>query len=266
MPPKKKTELFFSKEQRQLIWTMLVLLIIAGALLFIFSWQLTRLKYLPDLVKEQTLSYLFQGELLAEQNLATLPASDSFDELSFLASPNGRRFAYILNNNESQQLVLDEKADPIFSSITFMTFSPDSNNFAYLAKRDNREVAVINGQVGREYDWIFSPHLFSLDSQYFIYKARRDGKEFMVVNENESRAYDRIYDIMLSPVLGVDIRHFIYKAQRDGKEFIVVNENESRAYDSIYDLMLSPDNSSLFFFAREGEHLWRGEIPLTEID
>jgi hypothetical protein len=266
MPSKKISKLFFSQEQRQLIWTMLVLLIIAAALLFIFSWQLTRLKVLPNLVKTQVSSSLFKGELLSEQNLATLPSGDNFDELSFLASPNGRHFAYILKNNESQQLVLDEKAGPIFSGITFMVFSPDSTNFAYIAKKSDKEVVVINGQVGREYDWIFSPRLFSVDSRSFIYKARRDGKEFLVINEKESSAYDRIYDIMPSPVLSVDIRYFIYKARRDNKEFLVINEKESRAYDHIYNLMLSSDKSALFFFARDGEHLWRGEIPLEVMD
>jgi len=225
MASQKISKLFFNKEQRQLIWTMLILLIIAASLLLVFSWQLTRLQTFPNLLRNQLLPAMFQGELLSEQNLTNLPIGNNFDELSFLASPDGRSFAYVLKNNDSQQVVLNESAGPIFTGITFMSFSPDALNFAYTAKKNNKEVAVINGQVGREYDWIFSPRLFSEDSRYFIYKARRDGKEFLVINEKESRAYDRVYN-----------------------------------------LMLNTDKSILFFFARDGDRLWRGEIPLKAKD
>lgn len=225
MSSRKTSKLFFSKEQRQLIWTMIVLLIMAVVFLFIFSWQLTCLKSLPNLTKKQIFPALFQGEFLSEQNLGVLTNVDDIDELSFLSSANGRRFAYILKNNNSQQLVLDEEVGPIFSAISFMAFSPDSNNFAYIAKRGDKEVAIVNDQMGREYDWISSPHLFSTDSRYFIYKAGEDGKEFLVINEEESRAYDYVYEPMLSS-----------------------------------------DKNTLFFFARDGDHLWRGEIPLEKID
>jgi hypothetical protein len=46
----------------------------------------------------------------------------------------------------------------------------------------------------------------------------------------------------------------------------VVNDRESRPYDRIYEPALSPDKSALIFFARDGERLWRGEIPLAEIE
>jgi len=265
MPRKKSSYPIFNKEQRRLVWTMLILLVIASAFLFIFSWQLSRLQTLPDLTKNTLLSPLFQGELLSEQSLSLLDNYEDLDEPSFLASPDAHSFAYILKNPDSQQMVLNEQAGPLFSSITFMAFSPDSASFAYTAKKGDKEVAVINGKVGREYDWIFNPRMFSPDSRYFIYKARRGDKEFLVINNKESRAYDHIDNLIINPEttsLFFDSRYIIYKARRGDKEFLVINDRESRAYDSVYSLMLNSEKTSLFFFARDGDRLWRGEIPL----
>lgn len=220
--PAKKIIPVFNKQQRRLVWTMAVLTVIAAGLLLVFSWRLSRLNFLPAWSSLSVLPALFQGETMRETAVATLPVFSSTEELSFLSSPDGRNFAYILNNNQSQQLVLNEKAGPIVDSVTFMAFSPDSRSFAYTYKLKDKERAVINGLVGKEYDWIFNPRFFTPDSRYFIYKAREKGKDRLVINSQESRLYDRIYEPFLSP-----------------------------------------DKATLIFFARDGERLWRGEIPLN---
>ena len=225
MPRQKKIIPIFDKQQRRLVRTTAILTVISACLLLTLSWRLSRLNLFPVLASLPALPSLFQGEVMTETPVAALPVFSGSEELSFLSSPDGRNFAYILNSGQSQQLVLNEKAGPIVDNITFMAFSPDSRSFAYTYKQDGKERAVINDAVGKQYDWIFNPRFFTPDSHYFIYKARKNGKDVLVVNDQESRAYDRIYEPALSP-----------------------------------------DKASLIFFARDGERLWRGEIPLSVTD
>ncbi|MDD3285578.1 MAG: hypothetical protein PHG95_03010 [Patescibacteria group bacterium] len=222
MPRVKKIRPMFDKQQRRLIWTTTILTAISACLLLLLSWRLSRLDWLSPLSSLPALPDLFQGEVMSETPVAALPAFSGTEELSFLSSPDGRSFAYILNNQKSQQLVLNEKAEPIVENVTFMAFSPDSQSFAYTYRLDGQERASINGVSGKEYDWIFNPRFFTPDSRYFVYKARKDGKDMLVINSRESRSYDRIYEPFLAP-----------------------------------------DESALIFFARDGESLWRGEIPLA---
>ncbi len=224
MPKKKTKVIVFDKNQQRLLWTMLALTVLASFFLAALSWHLSRLDWIPKLTQQKVLPILFDGETLSETAVTALPADKSFDELSFLAANDGRGFAYILKNGDTQQLILNEKAGPLFKAITFMAFSPDGQNFAYTAKRNNKELAVINGVEGKEYDWIFNPRFFSPDNRFFIYKARAQGKDVLVINQQESRSYDRIYDPMLSA-----------------------------------------DKKAMIFFAREGDRLWRGEIPLQTV-
>lgn len=219
---KKKALTTLQLQQRTLLWTMLGLSFLASMLLFFLSWQFSRLKILPSFWQDRFLPALFQGEVLSEQGVANIPASDpSFEKLSFVSAPDGLSFAYILKNENRQQLIINERAEPFFDNISFMTFSPDSQSFAYIAKEGKKEVAVINGEKGRSYDWIFVPRFFSPDSRYFIYKARRENKDVLVINNQESRAYDRIYE----PII-------------------------------------SSDKQAVIFFALDGDKLWRGSIPL----
>ena len=199
----------FQKQKRQLFYTMAVLIVLSACALFFLSWQFSRLQLLAPHWPQAFFSTLFSGELLQEEEILTLnKESTNFDPLSFVAANDGRSFAYILKNNDSQQVIVNNEAGPIFKEITFMAFSPDAKSFAYTAKQGKKEVAVINGQLGKEYDWIFAPRLFSPDSRYFIYKARQGSKESLVVNHQESRFYDRIYE----PFLSQDKKYLVFFA------------------------------------------------------
>lgn len=222
MPSRKQPISTFNHQQRRLLWTMLGATVVAAGLLLALSWRLSRLDVWPATRTLSVLPALFQGEALSEQSVASLPTDSGLDELSLLASPDGLGLAYILKNERSEQLVLNEQAGPIVDDITFMSFSPDGQRFAYTVKQNQKERAIIDGKSGREYDWIFNPRFFSPDSRYFIYKARNGSKDVLVMNETESRPYDRIYEPFLSP-----------------------------------------DKSALIFFARDGDRLWRGQIPLA---
>lgn len=189
----------FQKQQRYLLWLMLFLTFIASSFLFFLSWQFSRLDLLSPFLKNNLLPLMSASEILEERPMSFLPSrEDGLQRLSFQASPDGRSFAYILKNNDSQQVVLNERAGPLFDEIMYMSFSPDSKKFAYIAKKDKKMWPVINGEIGQPYDFILQPRLFSPDSRYFIYKARKGTKDVLVINGRESRSYDFIYNPFVS--------------------------------------------------------------------
>jgi hypothetical protein len=185
----------FQMQQRRLVWLMLLLTALASLFMFFLSWQFSRLDVISPFLRNNLLPLMSAGEILEERPMSFLPSrEDGLQRLSFQVSPDGRSFAYILKNNESEQVVLNEIAGPLFDEIIFMSFSPDSKNFAYIANKDRKAWPVINGEIGQAYDFILEPRLFSPDSRYFIYKARKGTKDVLVINGRESRPYDLIYN------------------------------------------------------------------------
>ena len=60
---------------------------------------------------------------------------------------------------------------PLFDSVAGLTFSPDSQHYAYGGHRGNREMIVRDGNFLPEHDGV-SPPAFSPDSQHLAYCAR----------------------------------------------------------------------------------------------
>jgi len=208
-----KGKIGLNKEQRRLVITMLVLLAIAGALLFGFAWRLHRWPALTARVGIESLPALSStAESMVETAVADLPDSDDFDDVSFVGSPNGLSYA-LVTKTDGVRVVYNGVAGPKFDSINYLSYSPDGNNFAYTARREYMQVAVINGVEGKEYGWIFEPRLFTKDSQAFVYKARDDRGDMIVVNGVESQPYERIYDLKLTP----DEKSLVFFARQNGQ-------------------------------------------------
>lgn len=222
MPSKDKGLVVFDKNQRRLAWTMLFLTMASAIFLIFLSYFLSFWGPAPLVSPEIAKLALGPGGNFSETILLEIPASAEIDETAFLASPDASRFAYVLKKGEQRQLVVDNNVDPLVDKLTFWSFSPNSKHFAYTVKQNGKERAIIDGVPGPEYDGIFSPRFFTADSAYFIYKARVDG----------------------------------------GKDVLVVNGQETRPYERIYEPIVLPEKNILIFFARDGQQLWRGEMPL----
>lgn len=219
-------ELITSRGQRRIIWFLLVLIALAVAFLFTIAQEFKMIKPLRGLAQDQILAVLDRGKLLQEEEVVVLGVDlTNAEKLSFTASADGRRFAYVLKNTDSQQVILNELAGPFFESISYLSFSPNSRNFAYLAKQGGGEVVVLNEQVSPVYDAILSPHTFSPDSRYYIFKAALGGKELLVVNGKESQLYDHIYEPFLTEE-GDKLVFFALKGQGLWRGLIPLDSND----------------------------------------
>ncbi|MGE5583332.1 MAG: hypothetical protein ACM3X9_12460 [Bacillota bacterium] len=189
-------------------------------------------------------------------------------------------------------LLVDGKAGKTYDGIdtSMVTFSPDSQSFAYYARKNKRwllvigdeEVKICNGAQGRplfsndgkrcaailedEGEWmVFARgedsnrsylHIkdlqFSPDSSKMGYLAQRpDEKWVAVINQTESLPYDSIKWLVFSP----DSRHIAFSASKDEKEFVVIDGKEGNQYNKISDSNygFSPDGQDFAYFAHSGQ-------------
>ena len=167
----------------------------------------------PSALIDKSLPPLVSVGTLKEEALMPLPSDAGFDEVSFLASPDGLGYAYISKTDDGLRVVLNGEAGPVFDDITSMAFSPDGQRFAYTAKQSGQELAVIDGQAGESYDWIFSPRFFTSDSRYYVYKARNGTDNYLVINNEASRPYEHLYD----PFVLSDRSALVFFAISDGR-------------------------------------------------
>lgn len=129
--------------------------------------------------------------------------------VSYVSSPDGLQFAYIINSDNQAAVNLNGKTEPLYDEITFMSFSPDSRHFAYGVKMGANEAVVVDGQLQSLYDFIFPPYFFTPDSQHFVYRTRNSAGDFMVIDNQPGRAYEQTYNQFMS----ADGKFLIYYAR-----------------------------------------------------
>lgn len=163
----------------------------------------------------------------------------SYDEIRFFTfSPDSRKIAYVAVKGDKIFIVINDEESKAYEwyedlpqhlqllyyyldypSFFPIVFSPDSEKIAYIAKKEDKWMIVINSKEGKLYD-IISPPIFSPDGQKIAYVVG-EGKE------------------MIERML------------------VVVNDKEGKAYDMISgNLQFSPDGKYLAFGAALGNELW----------
>lgn len=181
-------------------------------------------------------------------------------------SPNSKKLAYIAGAEGKWFIFINDKEikryealipPPLFgrerfTTISSLTFSPDSKNFAYVVTDGEKTFIVLNDKENKKYDSILS-HVFSPDSKKLAYAAKEEGKWFICLDNKEGKRYDNVSPPLFSP----DGSKLAYFAQEGGQSFVVVNAEEGNRYDKIIALpIFSPDSSKLAFFALKNEDIF----------
>lgn len=161
---------------------------------------------------------------------------------------------------EAEFITLNE-AQKNFAELTF-SVSPDGKSIAYIVNDEvsGRRTMVLNGRAGASYDDIIFME-FSPDSKRFAYGAKVNGKSLVVLDGKEGKLYDWI----LEPhFFSSDSKYFVYKTRLENGDILVFNNSETQAYDRIYQVATNDDKTELFFFARQGDKIWRGAVDLIK--
>jgi len=89
-------------------------------------------------------------------------------------------------------MVLDgeERAGYVYQSLSF---SPDSKHIASIVKRGDKEAALIDGTLGKEYDRIEEPGIrFSDDGKHSAFVAELDGEKLVVHDGVDGKHYKHL--------------------------------------------------------------------------
>lgn len=184
-----------------------------------------------------------------EKPLAT--ADRSWVPGSFVLSPDGAHFAYVVVDNGRQKVVCDGKAHPSYEEVINLCFTPDSGHLAYFAKRENQFFLVFDGIAGKGYASVINESLtFSADSQHYAFVGKTGDKWLVVTEKGEGKPYDEIGVGSLS--YSPDSLNLAYPARVGTKWVSVVNGQEGKAYDGIRALIFSPDSQRTAAVVRMG--------------
>src|SRR4051794_20214925 len=140
--------------------------------------------------------------------------------------------------NKTDRLVTREESLgklPAGVDVYSLTPDPAFRRVAYVVSRNGKELAVVDGVDGKEYDKVAEKNemYFSPDGKRLAYVAKRHDKKLVVVDGSEGKEYDDVYDLF-NPVFSPDSTKLAYIAstfdpvkQRLGlsyiKDFVVVN-------------------------------------------
>ncbi len=178
-------------------------------------------------------------------------------------SPDSKHFVYTAQKNNKTLLVFDgeEKELPTYVNyIGNLTFSPNSQRFAYLAydEEENKFFVVVDGKEGKRYDGVENKDkqtiLFSEDSNHFAYIAFENEDMFVVVDEREGKRYKRI-DYSLDPFFYNNKLVYIYTENvytininkpKSILSYLVIDEQK---YPNIInsELIFSPDKTQFAY-------------------
>ena len=235
-----------------------------------------------------------------ETRLLTLPHQVLGDTI--VVTPDGDSVGYVLGVGERRkvvidgderwrwdavQVVVDGSVKGTYTHASRPYFSPNGHRVAWIAEREGREFAVVDGVEGKPYDGVAYERVeFSPDSRTVAFNAREGHSSFIVVNGVEGPRCDRICELTFSPdssriayvatrgdrqilvvdgeelaehdqVVSVDFskdgKRFIYGMVQNGKEYAVVNGVKHGGYDWMQQPRFSPDGSRVGYVARIGD-------------
>ena len=160
---------------------------------------------------------------------------------------------------EGFAIVYNGEVGKTYGSIESFTFSPDGENFAYIAKEyavDNQEFVVINGKEGKRYNKI--NELEADANGNFSYYVGGDDKysnKIQVINENESHSDPSFFNYTKSP----DGKSFAYQIrEKDKRHVVYVDKNgiEHRGKDYLDSISFtwSPSGDHFFYIVHSGEN------------
>jgi len=173
-------------------------------------------------------------------------------------SPDGSALGYSVFEAGGSFVVINEREGPKFEEIyakTF-TFSADGKRHAYVAKKDGRRVAVIDGVVqadggGDLLPWL-QPPVFSANgsSVGYLEVSLPERKMRAVVNGKPGEAFG---EYGLSLWFSPDGLRFSYSAREGERCFHVVDGKKGEAFDNTgIDFVFSPDGKRTAYVGFRG--------------
>jgi Tol biopolymer transport system component len=179
------------------------------------------------------------------------PLAEMVEE-TFTISPDCSRVVYAVKNKNGKIFVIadGEKMGKEYGSIGAPFFSRDGRRVAFLAVRDGRRMAVVDGVEGKQYDDASLPTLaFSPDGTRFAFAGKTGGTYRLVVDGIEEKTG---YEFIDTPVFSPDGRRVAYKArsgdEQNGRNLVVVDGQVGELYNRTGQPVWSSDSRRVAYW------------------
>jgi len=186
-----------------------------------------------------------------------------------VVSPDGNRIAFgnspLFSGKGKAAIVADGIENGNFDKIGLqhIAFSPDSKKLAYLVKKTDQWIALVDGkEVGRfdsfsnESGLFFGFPFFSPDSQHVAVAGNLNDRWCVYVDGQKGKDYDGI--IPNTPIFSPDSKKIAYGAKLNDKWCVVINESETKFYDYILwdSIVFSPNSDQIAYGAISNEKVF----------
>lgn len=146
-------------------------------------------------------------------------------------------------------------ADILSASTSFIRFSPDGRQVAYLSGNAGEQYVVLNGVQQPTYVKVDNL-TFSPDGKRFFYKAYKKGGTSLLTSLVVDGVEGAWYDEILYPAFSPDSKRFLYVANsyssRENpiiKQWVVIDGIEGKKYDTLGIPIFSPDSKHVVYTA-----------------
>ena len=162
-------------------------------------------------------------------------------------SPDSKTLTYVLKNENKFCLIANNNRGKLYDNIdeNSITFSHDSRKIAYTAGLGKKQLNILDGIEGEQFDQVGFP-IINSDGSHLSYWAVISNRTYVISDKLKSRSYDTVNSIVLSD----NGNHCAYSANREGKCVVVLDNVESETHDLSHTLTFSADGSR-FAYAME---------------
>lgn len=174
----------------------------------------------------------------------------SFEAIKTITyAPESDHLACVAKEDDMWHVIKDGKTGAPYKKIDQLTFSRDGEEVAYVAqKKDNRLIVVKNEEELASGDAAISPK-FSPDGNTFIYLVGKNKKWHMVVNGKTGPSINAPGRIGFSE----KDEHFAYSAQIDDHWAVFLDGKKGPFFDKVTYMQFSPYDSTLVYIAHKDE-------------
>ena len=120
------------------------------------------------------------GTTISERLVAQIDPSSLVEEL-LIVSPDSRRVAYVARLNNKQFVVVDGEEGKQCDVVTDFAFSPDSRRVAYVAVSGGKWSVVVDGKEGKRYDGVVGGAVF--DAPGTLHYVGLEGNSIYLVQD-----------------------------------------------------------------------------------
>ncbi|XHR29138.1 MAG: WD40 repeat domain-containing protein [Chthoniobacteraceae bacterium] len=172
-------------------------------------------------------------------------------------SPDSQHFAYAAEKGARRFVVYDGKEQPDFDAVArgSLKISPDSRRIGYIARKINQWVSVVDGTAGTTAYDKMEALTFSADSQHFAYMGGDETGRFVAFDGKPGPEYPEIVkDSLIFAPTGAS---YAYCAiQENHKTAVVLNGKPLAEYETVGTPAFSPDGRHLTYRVNEGSQLF----------